>query len=72
MSKKEVVKEMTSKEIKNLAENIVSKTSDCKSDYDAIENVESALNGLLENVGVDIKKSVSIGCKCTTCACGKK
>jgi len=72
MEKTESVKEMTAQEVRDLAENIVSKTSENKSDYDSVDEVTSILNNLFEKVGIEVKSINTRECKCTNCACGKK
>ena len=72
MEKTEPIKEMTQEEVRSLAENIVLKTSENKSDYDSIDEVTSMLSDLFDKVGIEVKTIKTHECKCKTCACGKK
>lgn len=68
---KEIEKqEVTTKEIREIAENIIDKTSDCESDYDAVEDVEEILKSMFDKMSIAVKNVHN--CKCKDCACGKK
>ena len=66
------MKEISQKEIKEIAENIINKASDSINNHDAVEDVSDILKEMLSRMNVaveEIKKNPD--CKCTNCKCGK-
>lgn len=66
------MKEITTEEIRELAEGIVSKTNESPSDYDAIDDVSGILKEMFTNMDIaveEIKKNPD--CKCKNCGCDK-
>ena len=66
------MKQVTSQEIREIAENIVDKTNESSNNYDAVDDVSSILIGILEKmeVAVEIVKN-NPDCKCENCECKK-
>ena len=64
------MKEVSSKEIRDIAENIVSKTSETPNTYDAIEIAETMLREIFEKMEIVVEKlKNNRDCKCTDCKC---
>jgi hypothetical protein len=66
------MKQVTNKEIKEIAERIVDKTNESTSDYDAVDDVTSMLRAVLKKMEIaveGIKKNPN--CKCESCECEK-
>jgi hypothetical protein len=66
------MKEVTSKEIREIAEGIVTKTNESSNDYDAVDDVSNILKDMFNKMDIaveDIKKNPD--CKCESCGCDK-
>jgi len=67
------MKEVTNKEVREIAESIVSKTNESDSDYDSVDDVEEILKSMFEKMNIAVKKvKNNPDCKCTDCGCDKK
>ena len=66
------MKTITASEIKEIADNIISQTSECSNDYDAKEITEAIIKETLEKMDIPVEDIHMIECKCKTCGCGKK
>jgi len=67
-----MAKEVTNQEIREIAEGIVTKTSESTSDYDAVDDVTGILKDMFANMNIaveNLKKNPN--CKCTNCSCDK-
>jgi len=66
------MKQVTNKEIKEIAESIVDKTNESSSDYDAVDDVTSMLRDIFKKmeVAVEVIKE-NPNCKCEDCECKK-
>ncbi len=66
------MKEITQQEIREIAENIVSKTSESPSNHDAIKDVSNILGDLLTKMDIAVEKiKKDPDCKCKNCGCDK-
>ena len=66
------MKEISQKEIKEIAKNIVNKASDSTSNHDAVEDVSDILKEMLNRMNVAVEEiKNNPDCKCTNCKCGK-
>ena len=64
------MKEVSNKEIRDIAENIVTKTSESSSDHDVIEDISSMLREIFEKMKIVVEKLKNKpDCKCTDCKC---
>ena len=50
------MKKVSNKEIRDIAENIVSKTSESKNDFDAIDDVSSMLREIFKKMEIAVEK----------------
>lgn len=65
------MKKVSNKEIRDIAKNIVNKTSNSSSD-NAIEDVDSMLREIFEKMEIAVEKiKNNPNCKCTDCECKK-
>jgi len=66
------MKEVTNKEIRDIAEGIVTKTTESINDYDAVDSVSTILKDMFSkmNIAVEAIKN-NPDCKCTNCSCDK-
>lgn len=66
------MKKVSNKEIRDIAENIVSKTSKSPSDYDAVEGVDSILREIFHKMEIAVESiKNNAECNCTECKCKK-
>ena len=66
------MKEVTSEEIREIAEGIVTTTNESSNDYDAVDDVAGILRDMFLKMDVaveSIKKNPD--CKCENCSCDK-
>lgn len=66
------MKEISNQEIKEIADNIISRANECSNDYDAKEVAERIIRETLEKMNIPMENVQQIECKCKTCGCGKK
>lgn len=62
-------KEVSNKEIRDIAENIVTKTSSSPSNADAVENISLMLREIFQKMEIVVENLKSNNCKCTNCKC---
>lgn len=62
-------KEVSNKEIRDIAENIVTKTSNSPSNADAVENISLMLREIFQKMEIVVENLKSNNCKCTNCKC---
>ena len=66
------MKEVTNKEIRDIAENIVEKANESSSNYDAVEDVSFILTDIFKKMEIAVEEvKANPDCKCTSCACKK-
>ena len=62
------MKEVSNKEIREIADNIVNKTSESTSNYDAIEDVSLILRDVFSKMDIIVEDPT---CDCEGCDCNK-
>jgi hypothetical protein len=66
------MKEVTNREIRDIAENIVEKTNESTNNYDAIDDVSSILANIFNKMEIAVEKiKENPSCKCDSCKCKK-
>jgi hypothetical protein len=66
------MKEISNQEIKEIATNIVEKTSNSSNDYDAIEDISLILKDTLTKMNIVVEEIKKPDCKCKNCGCKKE
>lgn len=66
------MKEISNKEVREIAENIVDKTNNSTNDYDSVDNIALMLRNVFEKMEIAVEKvKNNSDCKCTDCKCEK-
>lgn len=66
------MKEVNSKEIREIAKGIVTKINESSNDYDAIDDVSSILKDIFSRMNIAIEEiKNNPDCKCQNCGCDK-
>ena len=66
------MKKVSSKEVREIAENIVDKTNKSTNDYDAVDDITSMLRVVFEKMEIAVEEiKNNPDCKCTDCKCEK-
>ncbi len=70
MEKQRGMKEISFKQIKEIAEDIVSKANESENDFDAVDDVSTLLQKTFKKMNIAVESMSA--CKCTECVCNKK
>lgn len=62
------MKKVSNKEIREIADNIVNKTSESTNDYEAIEDVSHILRDVFSKMNIIVEDQT---CNCEDCDCNK-
>jgi len=64
------MKQVSNKEVREIAENIVEKTNKSTNDYDAVDDVSLLLRNIFEKMEIAVEQiKNNPDCKCTDCKC---
>jgi len=66
------MKEVSSKEIREIAEGIVTKTNESSNNYDAVDDVLGILKDMFNKMNIAVEEiKNNPDCKCENCGCDK-
>jgi hypothetical protein len=69
---KRIMKEVSNKEIRDIAVGIVTTTSESTNDFDAVDDVEVILKGMFSKMDIAVESlKKDPNCKCKNCGCDK-